>query len=139
MLLGTYYHSLEAKRRVMLPKQLRVAAKEWVVTRGFDGCLFIFPSEIYTKEMQKLEESSFTKKGTRDITRLLAGDAQVITPDSYGRVQLPEYLSTLAGLKKELVVVGAHSRVEIWDRDRYHQYRDELDAQAEEIAEKAFP
>lgn len=136
MLLGTHYHTLEDNGRVSLPKSFREQSKAWIVTRGLDGCLFLLPPEQFASELKNITTRSFTNKDTRDLTRLFANEAQEITPDKAGRVQLPEYLISFAQLTKHVVIVGSVTRIEVWDRDRYHTYLSELEPQAETLAER---
>lgn len=135
MLIGTFYHTLEAHGRVSLPKSFRETHTEWVVTRGLDGGLFLIPAQQFLQELEKLNSRSFTSKRNRDFVRLMANEATQVTPDKNGRVQLPEYLIQFAGLSKNLVVVGSISRAEVWDRDAYHTYMSATESQAESIAE----
>lgn len=135
MFIGRYYYTLEENRRVSLPTAFREVEKKWVVTRGLDGGLFLFRAENFAQELKKLANKTFTKKAHRDFIRLMTNDAVEVSVDKNGRVSLPEYLTEFAHLKKDLVVVGSYSRVEIWDRDNYHLYLDEIESQAESIAE----
>jgi MraZ protein len=135
MFLGKYYHTLEANKRVSLPKAFREQTQDWVVTRGLDGGLFLFDTTTFAGELQQLQERTLTQKNLRDFARLMANDASEVTPDKHGRIQLPEYLTTFAHLTKDIVMVGSMNYVEIWDRDRYHQYVETLEPQAEKIAE----
>lgn len=135
MFIGRYYYTLEENRRVSLPKEFREVEKNWVITRGLDGGLFLFRAETFETELKKLSDKTFTKKSHRDFIRLMANDAAEVSVDGNGRVSLPEYLTVFAHLKKDLVVVGSYSRIEIWDRDNYHLYLDEIESQAENIAE----
>lgn len=136
MLLGTHYHTLEDNGRVSLPKTFRAQSSEWIVTRGLDGCLFLLPPEQFAQELKSITTRSFTNKDTRDLTRLFANEAQEVTPDKAGRVQLPEYLIEFAALTKNVVIVGSVTRIEVWDRDRYHSYLKDLEPQAEALAER---
>lgn len=135
MLLGKYYHTLEANGRISLPKQFRTEHQNWIVTRGLDGGLFMFGETVFQQELDKLNERTFTKKRNRDFVRLLTNEAKQVAPDTTGRVQLPEYLIEFAGLTKNVVIVGSLTKVEIWDRERYHAYLDKLEPEAESIAE----
>jgi MraZ protein len=135
MLLGKYYHTIEANGRISLPKQFRTTYENWIVTRGLDGGLFLFGETVFQQELDKMNERTFTKKRNRDFVRLLTNEAKQVTPDNTGRVQLPEYLIEFAGLKKEVVIIGSLNKVEIWDRDTYHAYVDQLEPEAESIAE----
>ncbi|MBD3279744.1 MAG: division/cell wall cluster transcriptional repressor MraZ [Candidatus Pacebacteria bacterium] len=135
MFIGKYYHKLEAKGRLSLPKKFRDQASDWVITRGLDGCLFIFTTVDLKDQIRDLTSRTLTKKAHRDLARIMANEATVIKPDNNGRVQLPEYLIKFAQLNKEIVVVGSYNRLEIWNQQRYHQYVDQLEKQAEAIAE----
>lgn len=136
MLIGKYYHHLEDQGRLSLPKKFREVSGEWVVTRGLDGCLFLLQPENFAKELANIEaKSALTKKATRDFLRLMTNEAAEISADSNGRVNLPAYLIDFAGLTKQVVVVGSLNHLEIWDQERYHQYIDQLEGQAEDIAE----
>lgn len=136
MLIGTYYHALEDHGRVSLPKSFRTQTQAWIVTRGFDGGLFLFPAKDFQKRLQKVSEShSFTQKASRDFIRLMTNEAQEVRADKSGRVNLPNYLITFANLKKNLVVVGSLEYIEIWERTAYHRYIDGLEKNAAAIAE----
>lgn len=135
MFIGKFYHSLEEKGRISLPKKFRQESKSWVITRGLDGGLFIFKEEDFEKEIAKFESRTFTNKNNRDFIRLMTNEAQTLQPDKTGRVQLPEYLIEFAKLDKSIIVVGSLSRIEVWDRDRYHNYIDGIENKTEEIAE----
>ena len=135
MFLGKYYHVLEANKRIALPKAFREQTKNWVVTRGLDGGLFLFDTATFAQELQRLQERTLTHKQHRDFARLMANEASELKPDKNGRIQLPEYLTTFAHMTKDIVLVGSVQYVEIWDRDRYHAYIGELEPQAEAIAE----
>ncbi|MCB9812811.1 MAG: division/cell wall cluster transcriptional repressor MraZ [Pseudomonadales bacterium] len=136
MFIGKFYHSLEEKGRISLPKKFRRESKSWIVSRGLDGGLFIFKEEDFEKEIAKFESRTFTKKNNRDFIRLMTNEAQAVQPDKNGRVQLPEYLINFAGLNKSIVIVGSLSRIEVWDRDIYHNYIDSIEEKAEEISEE---
>jgi len=136
MFIGTYYHTIEEKGRVSLPKKFREAGNEWVVTRGLDGGLFLFLNNSFTAEMEKLSNFVFTKKAHRDFIRLMTNEAQLVQLDPEGRLLLPDYLRATAQLTKNVAIVGSYQRIEIWDVEKYHQYVDQLESQAEAIAEK---
>lgn len=135
MFIGRYYHTLEANGRLSLPKTFREQAEQWIVTRGLDGGLFVFKQTDFENQLRELNERTFTMKSNRDFIRLMTNEAQSVTADMNGRVQLPEYLIEFAGLNKNLVIVGSYGWLEIWDREKYHAYLDQLEANAETIAE----
>lgn len=135
MFIGKYYHALEENNRISLPKKFRDIETDWVVTRGLDGGLFLFRAANFNQELKKLSQRTFTKKAHRDFIRLMTNEAQEVSADSNGRVSLPEYLIKFAQLKKDLVIVGSYERIEIWDRNTYHQYLAQIESDAEKIAE----
>jgi len=135
MLIGKYYHHLEANGRLSLPAKFREINKEWIVTRGLDGCLFLLQESNFKKELEKIAQSSFTKKANRDLIRLMTNEAKELTADENGRVNLPDYLIEFAQLKNNVVVVGSLNHLEVWDQDKYHHYIDQIEGQAESIAE----
>ncbi|OGJ16621.1 MAG: hypothetical protein A2632_00980 [Candidatus Pacebacteria bacterium RIFCSPHIGHO2_01_FULL_46_16] len=136
MFIGKYYYTLESKGRVSLPKVFRTHQKNWVITRGLDGAIFLFPETIYQLEVEKLSQLSSHKRIVRDAVRLLSNDAVNLTPDKLGRISIPDYLIATAGLSKNLVIVGSLSKVEIWDRDKYHTYMETLVVAAETTVEQ---
>lgn len=136
MFIGRYYYSLESQGRVSLPKAFRDQTDSWIVTKGLDGGLLVFKELDFAKQLAELTERTFTRKAHRDFVRLMTNDANQVLPDKNGRVHLPEYLIAFAGLQKEVVIVGSFNYVEIWDRDRYHQYLEKLDQQPAELAEQ---
>lgn len=135
MFIGKYYYKLQANNRISLPKEFRSDVNKWVVTRGLDGCLFIFKADKFQEELEQLASQSFTKKAHRDLIRIMSNEAKEVETDLNGRVHLPEYLIKFANLEEQIVIVGSFNRVEIWDQDQYHQYISQLENQAETIAE----
>ncbi len=138
MLIGKFYHNLEGNGRISLPKKFRQTSKSWVITRGLDGCLFLLKKENFQNELNKIDEVGFSKKANRDLVRLMTNEATELVADANGRINLPAYLIDYAQLKKSVVIVGSLNRLEIWDQDRYHHYLDQLENQAETIAEQAY-
>lgn len=136
MFIGRYYHTLEEQGRLSIPKQFRAVTADWVVTRGLDGGLYLFPAEKFATELATIASRTFTKKSDRDFARYMANDAYQLTADSHGRVLLPEYLRSFAQLNKSVVVVGSVNYLEIWDRDNYHQYIQKVEENAVDIAEQ---
>lgn len=136
MFIGQYYHTLEVKNRLSLPKAFRDQESHWIITRGLDGGLLGFRHKEFASQLQELTERTFTLKSNRDFIRLMTNDAIEVITDDNGRVQLPEYLTKLAQLQKQVVVLGSFKWIEIWDVEIYHRYRDTLDTQAVQISEE---
>jgi len=125
MFTGRYYHSIEAKGRLAIPKTFREElGSGGVITWGLDGCLFLFPASYWQKFSEKLASLSLTNPSARNLTRLLVQSAQDLDLDHQGRTLIPDYLRQQANLKKQVVVAGSLTRVEIWDREMYHQHLD---------------
>ena len=135
MFIGKYYYKLQTSGRISLPKEFRKDVDKWVITRGLDGCLFIFQAERFQQELEQLATRSFTKKAHRDLIRIMSNEAKEAEVDSNGRVNLPDYLIQFAKLREQIVIVGSFNRIEIWDQEQYHQYISQLENQAETIAE----
>jgi MraZ protein len=134
--IGIYYHTLEAKGRLAIPAQFRrKLEKGSVITRGLDGCLFLFPVQEWEKFIEKLQQSPLTQRKAREFVRLMTHAATEVEFDSQGRTRIPSYLQELAGLKKDVVIAGSLNRIEIWDKARYHQYMEKIEKKSEQIAE----
>jgi MraZ protein len=122
MFLGEFQHSLDTKGRVILPAKYRDQLAEGAfVTKGRGGCLSVFTPEEFETVASEIREQS--KRGQRELNaaRSFFGGAAEIRPDKQGRVALPPNLREFAGLDRDVVVVGLYSRIEIWDRARWHE------------------
>ena len=134
MFVGTYYHTLEDQNRISVPKSFRTDLNPGsVITYGLDGCLFLFTADSWSKLSDKLSSLPLTNKAARDFLRLLTYNATPVELDKLGRTKLSSSIVKLAGLKKDVVFAGALTRVEIWDKDRYHTYVDGLTSQTGEL------
>lgn len=134
MFIGTYYHKLDEKNRVSVPKAFRPELEHGsVITHGLDGCLFIFTADSWSILSDKLQSLPLTSKPARDFLRLLTHNASPVDLDKLGRTRLPESLTKLAGISKDIVFAGSLTRVEVWAKDRYHSYTDSLEGQETEI------
>jgi MraZ protein len=136
MYLGRYYHTIEEKGRISLPKKFRAKEQLFIITRGLDGGLFIFDQEEWSKQIGELTTRTLTKKSHRDFTRLMTNDAQEVEVDNQGRILIPEYLRDFAQLSKQAVVVGSFNKIEIWNPDKYHTYIETIEKESEQIAEE---
>ena len=123
MYIGVHYHRMEAKGRLAIPAPYREKlVSGGVITRGLDGCLFLFPNSYWQELSEKLANLPLTNLMARQFTRLLVQSAVELNLDSQGRTLIPDYLKESASLKKQVVVAGALTRIEIWDRDEYHKH-----------------
>ncbi len=137
---GEFIHSLDSKNRFILPAKFREKIKNFKIrkfymTRGLDGCLFVFAHDVWKKMEDKLKELSFTRQQSRFFNRIYFSGAQEIEFDSQGRVTIPDYLKEFAGIKREIVIIGVADRIEIWDKTRWEKFYDENKDKFEDIAE----
>lgn len=130
MFIGRYYHNLEIKGRLAIPHLFRNKLESGgVITRGLDGCLFVFPKSSWLKLTKKLASLPMTSLAARNFIRLIIQSASPLDLDTQGRTLIPEHLKNQAQLKKQVVIAGALTRIEIWDRDLYHQHLDLIESQ----------
>jgi len=137
MLLGEYTHTLDDKKRLTLPKKFKdELGKKLVVTRGLDNCLFLYSEKEWNKISEGLRGLDFTKSDTRGFNRFMFSGAAEVTPDSAGRILIPDSLRTFASLEHKVVLTGVADRVEIWDEKRWIAYRSRIEKQGDQLAEK---
>lgn len=129
MFLGTHTPRLDDKGRLFLPAKFREELSEGlVITRGQERCLFVFAANQFRSFTASLDTGStdaVTNKSNRDFMRMLAAGASAEVADRQGRVTLPPLLRAYAGLERDCVVIGAFTRVEIWDAAAWQRYSDE--------------
>ena len=138
MFLGEYTHTLDDKGRLTLPAKFRADLEHGVVvTRGLDGCLFVFTYEDWKKFTTILgQELPFTQQKARAFSRFLFSGATDIVPDRQGRVLIPTYLREYARLDSEVKIIGANNRVELWSPERWQEELIDVETNAEMIAEQ---
>lgn len=123
MFLGTHHPRLDEKGRLILPAKFRDRlASGLVVTRGQERCLYVFPMEEFVQVAQDLRAAPVTSKAARDYLRVFLSGASDEIPDKQGRVTIPANLREYAGLGRECTVIGAGSRVEVWDTAAWDTY-----------------
>ena len=140
MFLGTHAPRLDDKGRLILPAKVRdKLAKGVVVTRGQERCLYVFPVAEFERLAEQLRQAPVTSKQARDYMRVFLSGASDEVPDKQGRITLPPALRTYAGLDRDLTVIGAGHRVEIWDATAWQTYIDEQEEVFSEQAEEVVP
>ena len=136
MLNGEFNHSIDTKGRLIIPSKFRESLGEhFVITKGMDGCLFVYDQTEWTKFEEKLRALPITNANVRNFTRFMLGGASACEVDKQGRILLPAPLRTFAHLEKEVVLVGVGSRIEIWNRAAWDEKNDLNDNDMEAIAE----
>lgn len=139
MLIGEYHHNIDEKGRLIIPSKFREEiGNSFVVTRGLDGCLFVYSLVEWEKIVNKLKRLPFTKKDARTFMRFFLASATVCEFDKQGRINLVNSLIEYADLKKECLVIGVNDRLEIWSLDKYNDLMKENFEKLDEVAEHLF-
>lgn len=120
MFMGEYNHTIDTKGRLIIPSKFREKlGDEFVVTKGLDGCLFVYPNSEWKTFEEKLKTLPITNKNARQFSRFFLAGASTCEVDKQGRILLPSVLREFAELEKEVVLVGVLSRIEIWSKSRW--------------------
>ncbi|MFH0819752.1 MAG: division/cell wall cluster transcriptional repressor MraZ [bacterium] len=136
MFIGEYRHNLDQKGRIAVPSKFRINLKDGaVVTRGLDECLFLYSKKEWQKLAEKLANLPVGRANSRAFSRLMLGGAMEVNIDKQGRIILPDYLRSYAGIRKKVVVAGLYNRVEIWDEEKWEEFKVEAEKSSSEIAE----
>lgn len=139
MFMGEYHHNIDDKSRIVLPSKLREElGMRFVVTRGLEGCLFVYSSDEWNRLIDKLKKLPFTKKDARAFLRFFLSGATECTFDKQGRIALPVPLVNYAKLKKECVIIGVNDRLEIWAEDSFNEFFSENEENISDLAEDLF-
>ena len=137
MFLGTHTPRLDDKGRLALPAKFRTELEGGlVITKGQERCLFVFPMAEFTRITDLLRSAPVTQRSVRDYSRVFFASASHEVPDGQGRITVPVPLREYAGLSKDCVVIGANSRVEVWDSAAWQNYlasTEQSFADAEEV------
>ena len=140
MFLGTHSPRLDDKGRLFLPAKFRdELAEGLVITKGQERCLFVFPMAEFTQIAGQLRAAPVTHKAARAYSRVFFASASDEVPDKQGRITIPPHLREYAGLSKDCVVIGASTRVEIWDREAWETYLAESEDAFADIEEEVLP
>ena len=140
MFLGTYAPRLDEKGRLILPAKFWDELSEGVViTRGQERCLYVFSSGEFENVVEKMRQAPVTSKQSRDFMRLFLSGANQEQPDKQRRVTIPANLREYAGLGRDLTVIGAGGRAEIWDTDAWNTYYNETESDFANTTEEVIP
>ena len=137
MFIGEYQHIIDDKSRVIMPSKFREdLGYNFIMTKGLDNCLFVYPKEEWTALEEKLRKLPLTNKDARAFVRFFFAGATECTLDKQGRILIPSNLREHAKLNKEAVIIGVSTRIEIWDKDEWDIYNADDSLSYESIAEK---
>ena len=140
MFLGTHTPRLDDKGRLILPAKFRdELAGGVVITKGQERCLYVFPVAEFGRIASQLREQPVTHKAARAYSRVFFASAHDEVPDKQGRVTIPAHLREYAGLDRDLVVIGASTRVEVWDKQAWDSYLAASEDDFADIEEGVLP
>lgn len=128
MFMSEYNHTVDAKGRLIIPSKFReILGEEFVVSKGMDGCLFVYANDDWNAFEQKLTSLPLINKEARKFARFFLAGAAQVEVDKQGRILLPASLREFAGLDKDVVLVGVGSRIEIWSREKWEDMNSDGD------------
>lgn len=140
MFLGTHTPRLDEKGRLILPAKYRdELAGGVVITKGQERCLYVFPMAEFTRVTEAMGTAPVTPKGLRDYSRVLFASASDEVPDKQGRITVPPALRSYAGLERDCVVIGANTRMEIWDAVAWETYLTSQEEAFSDASEEVLP
>jgi MraZ protein len=136
MFIGEYKHALDSKNRMIVPSKFREElGSNFVLTKGLDGCLYVYPMREWDILEKKLRTLPLTSKDARAFVRFFFSGANEVSMDKQGRVLIPQNLLEYASLQKEIISIGVASRIEIWSSEKWDDYNNS-NIDFNEIAEK---
>ncbi|PJE69478.1 MAG: cell division/cell wall cluster transcriptional repressor MraZ [Candidatus Staskawiczbacteria bacterium CG10_big_fil_rev_8_21_14_0_10_38_10] len=137
MFIGEYTYKLDEKKRLAVPVKFRsTLGKKAVITRGLDGCLFLYPVKEWGILAEKLSKLPLAQSDARGFIRIMLAGAMEVDIDRLGRILVPDYLKKYASLSKNVVVAGLYNRVEVWDEKKWQQYKERTEKEVGDIAER---
>lgn len=138
MFMGEYHHTIDDKGRITIPSKLRYElGEEFVITKGLDGCLFIYPKEEFENITKKYKELPNTKDA-RNYLRFFLSGAIMSTFDKQGRININKPLMEYASLVKDCVIIGVNERLEIWSKDKWEEFLKVNSSMISDIADNLF-
>lgn len=139
MFMGEYHHNIDDKGRIIIPSKFRYELGEkFIATRGLEKCLFIYSLDEWNNIVSKLKSLPFTKKDARDFIRFFLSGAAECEFDKQGRINITSPLVSYAGLNKEVVIIGANDRIEIWSKEGWDKFFSDNENKLADIAEHLF-
>lgn len=136
--MGEYHHSIDEKGRIIIPSKFRYDLGEsFIVTRGLDGCLFIYPKSEWENIVKKYKELP-NVKDARNFMRFFLSGAVNAEFDKQGRINISTPLANYAGLKKDCVIIGVNDRLEIWSKERWEEFMNQNEENFSDMADNLF-
>lgn len=138
MFMGEYHQKIDDKGRLTIPSKLRYELGEsFIVTRGLDNCLFIYPKEEWNQVISKYKELPNTKDA-RNFMRFFLSGATEVNFDKQGRINIPMPLIKYSNLLKDCIVIGVNERLEIWSKENWDSFIENNEENLSDIADKLF-
>ena len=139
----TYEHTLDEKGRLAIPADIRHVLRDedrriFVVSRGIDNCLFVFPKTAWDERLKQKTSGFLTKKELYARKQALSSWSRACVMDSQNRIKIPDELLKYAGLERELIIAGVEDRLELWDKAKYETHQSELEFDPDEIIEETL-
>ncbi len=138
--IGRFPHTIDDKGRLSIPSRFRQTLQERgqhiLVLTDFDTCITAYPLDVWTRIEEKIQNQSNFEKDIRAFLRLFYSGASECPVDGQGRILIPPQHREKAGLTREVIIVGALNRIEIWDRHRWEQFLTTFPVTFEDIASK---
>ena len=135
--LGTYFHTVDERNRLSIPKKFRdELGFKAILTRGLDGCLFLYNLEIWEGIVERIRQTPLTKSDARSFARHVLSGAMEVEIDRLGRVIIPSYLKEFAAIEKDIAVLAVGERIEIWSKQQWGNYSKDLAKRSDEVAER---
>ncbi|MBU1092263.1 division/cell wall cluster transcriptional repressor MraZ [Patescibacteria group bacterium] len=139
MFIGEYAHTIDEKNRLAVPIKFRKELdKGAIVTKGLEGCLFLYTLTEWQKLADKITQMPISQKAPRAFSRFILGGAMDVEIDKQGRIILPKYLIDFAKIKRNVIVAGLSNRLEIWDARAWEVYKKATEKDSEALAEQLF-
>ncbi|MGO1182185.1 MAG: division/cell wall cluster transcriptional repressor MraZ [Micrococcaceae bacterium] len=140
MFLGTYTPRLDEKSRLILPAKFREELSNGLVlTRGQERCIYVFSAREFERVHEQMRSAPLSSRQARDYIRVFLSGASDEMPDKQGRVTLPGSLREYAGLDRDVAVIGAGTRAEIWDLESWNSYLEAQENTFSETDEEVLP
>ncbi len=137
MFMGEYRHNIDEKGRLIVPAKYRAELGEsFIITKGLDRCLFVYPDAEWTALTERMKELPFTKSDARAFVRFFFSGASECSCDSQGRTVIPSNLRSYGQLDREAVIIGVGNRIEIWSGETWEEFESTAEETYEDSAEK---
>ena len=138
MFMGEYHYAIDEKGRLTIPSKLRFdLGEQFIITRGFDNCLFLYPMNEWNQILEKYKTLPNTQNA-RNFMRFFLSGATICELDKQGRVNISTSLIHYANLKKDCVIIGVNERLEIWNDENWNEFMKNNETNFSEIADELF-